>query len=631
LPSPAAPHASPAAPPSGWRSAFRELVRSDPWAHALGALLLACAALYFLPILSESGRARLSTHYAPPVFLFLCLGALLAGRHQIAESEERRFWRDLTLAFLAWAAATPLYFLPEISTWLHIETSIAVNVFYTVYYLGWVLAAERRPDQHYRFRPTELEHAVVWPSVTTFIVGLMAYFWLVPVVLDRELFESWLPSMHLFLALDVYLSARFFYLHRQARTVRWRTIYALLAATTSAYLLSDLLELAMYAGWVGGDWGQGRDVVWLVPYALFVVAVRLRHCSFGAESRAQDPPRGHWQSLPSPAGRTLIFALALPTFHFTASALEPESRSVVAQARELVVLIWMLLLGAIAYFQHRVLERRARELWLERLGVEKALRKTEDSMRLNLERSQAKEAIHASEEKFFKIFHSSPAAMGIATLEDGKIIDVNQGYERFTGYSRREVVGRTVAKLDLWWEPSGREVMLRELRERGSIENLQMALRDKEGKRREVAFAVETVEIENRECLLSVLLAVNDPQALKERARRRAALLDRARGAVWVHDKSGRIRYWSPGAERLFGWPAEEVARRRLAELFGPVEIVPGTCTVEHWPARGGGELSVAVRAVAVAGPRRGLRSTLVFCVEAGQKSESAAERALGA
>src|ERR1700747_3507490 len=49
-----------------------------------------------------------------------------------------------------------------------------------------------------------------------------------------------------------------------------------------------------------------------------------------------------------------------------------------------------------------------------------------------------------------------------------------------------------------------------------------------------------------------------------EELSERADLLDLASDAIIVRDMSGNIRFWSSGAENLFGWPREEIVGHGL-------------------------------------------------------------------
>ncbi|PYJ55604.1 MAG: hybrid sensor histidine kinase/response regulator [Verrucomicrobia bacterium] len=78
----------------------------------------------------------------------------------------------------------------------------------------------------------------------------------------------------------------------------------------------------------------------------------------------------------------------------------------------------------------------------------------------------------------------------------------------------------------------------------------------------------------------SVKRAVEQAQARAERRqgeekiREQAALLDKARDAICVTDMERRILYWNKGAERLYGWSAEEAVGQNVNDL-----LVPGGST----------------------------------------------------
>ena len=52
------------------------------------------------------------------------------------------------------------------------------------------------------------------------------------------------------------------------------------------------------------------------------------------------------------------------------------------------------------------------------------------------------------------------------------------------------------------------------------------------------------------------------------RIREQAALIEKAHDAILVRGLDGRISYANPSAERLFGWPADELLNGRAAEVF---------------------------------------------------------------
>src|SRR5262249_278308 len=76
---------------------------------------------------------------------------------------------------------------------------------------------------------------------------------------------------------------------------------------------------------------------------------------------------------------------------------------------------------------------------------------THKSAQLELERlvAELQEQLRESEEKFAKAFHASPAAISIATLPDGRWVEVNDALATLTGYRTEELIGRTSSELAL--------------------------------------------------------------------------------------------------------------------------------------------------------------------------------------
>lgn len=62
--------------------------------------------------------------------------------------------------------------------------------------------------------------------------------------------------------------------------------------------------------------------------------------------------------------------------------------------------------------------------------------------------------------------------------------------------------------------------------------------------------------------------AASRQQEAEEESRHRAALLDQAHDAILITDVDGHIHYWNKGAQRLYGWSADEVAGKQLGSVL---------------------------------------------------------------
>ena len=123
--------------------------------------------------------------------------------------------------------------------------------------------------------------------------------------------------------------------------------------------------------------------------------------------------------------------------------------------------------------------------------TETALARSEDSRRL-------------FEEKFERVFESCPLPFSITTLKEGRFLDVNAAFEHRYGYSRNEILGRTVQELRIWEDPTDRGLMLARLHQGGPIRNMMARLRAKSGEIKLTAYSASKVQFEGETCILAI-------------------------------------------------------------------------------------------------------------------------------
>ncbi|MFX1250320.1 MAG: PAS domain S-box protein [Promethearchaeota archaeon] len=126
------------------------------------------------------------------------------------------------------------------------------------------------------------------------------------------------------------------------------------------------------------------------------------------------------------------------------------------------------------------------------------------------ERMRADETLMKSEEKFSKAFHSNPEMMAITTLSMKTsaqvVIEVNEAFEKISGYKKKEALGTTVSELKLWWPEGEDEFDIHILEElflkEGYLRNVRLDLRSKSGARLNVIVSAEKIELDDQEYLL---------------------------------------------------------------------------------------------------------------------------------
>ena len=132
---------------------------------------------------------------------------------------------------------------------------------------------------------------------------------------------------------------------------------------------------------------------------------------------------------------------------------------------------------------------------------------------------ETRQALAASETKFARAFRSSPDALTISTLDNGRFIEVNDSFEEVSGYSREEAVGRTSRQLGLWPDDSRAE-LIAALERHGSVRQHDAVIVHKSGRRVPVQVSGERIQLDGKAVLLTTVRDVTERvQAAKHRER----------------------------------------------------------------------------------------------------------------
>ena len=100
----------------------------------------------------------------------------------------------------------------------------------------------------------------------------------------------------------------------------------------------------------------------------------------------------------------------------------------------------------------------------------------------------------------------------IVNLDSRKVVAVNDGFTRITGYGRDEAIGRTTQDLGLWIDDKQRERLFNQIESVGVVENVDIGLRRKEGQEVLCQFSCRVIELDGH--LHSVSIS-RDVTALK--------------------------------------------------------------------------------------------------------------------
>ncbi|HVW00123.1 MAG TPA: response regulator [Planctomycetaceae bacterium] len=185
-------------------------------------------------------------------------------------------------------------------------------------------------------------------------------------------------------------------------------------------------------------------------------------------------------------------------------------------------------------------------------------------------RVEVEDSLRVSEERFVKVFQSSPAAIAILRMADGRVLDVNESFLRMHGCTREAAIGRMSSEFGLPGEGETWHEFAAGLQVQGSVRDLEVGFISSAGEPHVALTSVELIELGGEPCLISLALDITERQRNAESLRsavERLELASRgtneglwdarfAAGRPW--DDPRTEFWWSPRFKELLGFRPDE-------------------------------------------------------------------------
>jgi PAS domain S-box-containing protein len=192
------------------------------------------------------------------------------------------------------------------------------------------------------------------------------------------------------------------------------------------------------------------------------------------------------------------------------------------------------------------------------------------------EQKRVEKSLKDSEEKFSKAFMNSPQAIAITDLEKGIILEANETFIKFTGASRKDLIGKKAIDLDLWNSPEEREAIIRTLKEKSVVKNYERQFRTKTGELHTWLFSAEIINIDNKPCMLSVTVDITERKKTEELLRYSDIALRSIHEGIFATNNDFIVTRWNETCERMFGTKAVDAIGKSISDLLTLVEEYPG-------------------------------------------------------
>src|SRR5215469_6107251 len=176
------------------------------------------------------------------------------------------------------------------------------------------------------------------------------------------------------------------------------------------------------------------------------------------------------------------------------------------------------------------------------------------------QRRKTQTELRNSEEKFSKAFQRSPLAFTLASLVDHRLVEVNDTFERYSGWRRDEVIGRTSLEIKFWVDTNQRSAFIEQLRAQSAVRNMEILFRRKDGQVRIGLVSSELIDLNGEPCALSLIADVTQAKQAQDALQGSEERLRLAQSAARIGTFEWNIRTgvntWTSELEAMYGLPA---------------------------------------------------------------------------
>jgi PAS domain S-box-containing protein len=203
--------------------------------------------------------------------------------------------------------------------------------------------------------------------------------------------------------------------------------------------------------------------------------------------------------------------------------------------------------------QFRILHKNGSIRWIEH-ACQKIQIKGKDvgyraSNRDITERKEIELKCRESNEKFQKVFDSSPNAIILTHPSDGKILQVNEECEKILGFDEEFLIGKTTVELGIWDDLKDREKLLEKFETNEQFKNEIIRINHSSGEKKIVSLSGELLTIAGQKCAVTHVRDITYQRLLEEKF---SLFMKHLPGYMYIKNKKGEYIYGNDNICELF-------------------------------------------------------------------------------
>jgi len=235
-----------------------------------------------------------------------------------------------------------------------------------------------------------------------------------------------------------------------------------------------------------------------------------------------------------------------------------------------------------------------------------------------------------------RLFEVSPDPITVVEFDTGKLMMLNEPFQRLTGYHANELRGRNGAEMGLWIDLGERDRWFGLLRSDGGVRDFAALMKTRDDRAVPVSINASVFEHEGRRYVLAI---TRDLSGSERRRLQFEAMLDNAFvGVAFTRDRS--FQHVNPRFEEIFGWApgalvgeegrvvwASDAAYAEIGRVAGPLLATGAALEGEFEMARRDGSVfwaSLRARAIDPRHPGSGGTIWIVDDISERRRTEQA-------
>ena len=155
---------------------------------------------------------------------------------------------------------------------------------------------------------------------------------------------------------------------------------------------------------------------------------------------------------------------------------------------------------------------------------------------------------------------------------NGIVMSWNKAAERIFGYKAEEIIGQPITLIIPPELQDDELLILSKIKAGGRVEHFQTVRRRRDGSLVDVSLTISPVKDQSGTIIGAAKIArdVTEEKKAEQAALRLAAIVESSDDAIVSKDLNGVVTSWNKGAERIFGYTAEEMVGQSITTIIPP-------------------------------------------------------------